>query len=47
MNQTGITAVVWGPGSIETAHTDDENISLYELEQAVSLYLGVMQAPEL
>ncbi len=47
MNEAGIISVIWGPGSIQTAHTAGENISLQELEQAVSFYLNVMQMPAL
>jgi succinyl-diaminopimelate desuccinylase len=34
----GVPAVVFGPGSIEQAHTKDEWISIAELEQAAEVY---------
>jgi acetylornithine deacetylase len=30
-----------GPGSIHTAHTDHEHVSIDELQQAVTLYEGL------
>ncbi len=33
----GVPAVVFGPGSIENAHTDDESLPLDELEQAAEI----------
>lgn len=35
---SGVPAVVFGPGSIKQAHTNDEWISLAELEQAADVY---------
>lgn len=36
--ETGVPAVVFGPGSIAQAHTDEEWIDLNELEQAAEVY---------
>lgn len=36
--QTGVPSVVFGPGSIAQAHTEDEWISVTELEQAAEIY---------
>ncbi len=36
--ETGVPAVVFGPGSIAQAHTKDEWISITELEQAAEIY---------
>ncbi len=40
----GIPAVVMGPGDIAQAHTADEWIDLRELDQAVEIYLALMNA---
>lgn len=38
-----IPCVVLGPGSIDQAHSDDEWVSLDEVEQAVDLYLEIVR----
>jgi acetylornithine deacetylase/succinyl-diaminopimelate desuccinylase-like protein len=38
----GVPAVVLGPGDIAWAHTGEERIPLHELEQAVSVYEGII-----
>jgi succinyl-diaminopimelate desuccinylase len=46
-NLTGrgsIPSVVVGPGSIDQAHTDDEWVSLDEVEQAVEVYVGIARS---
>jgi len=40
----GMPAVVFGPGDIAQAHTADEWLNLDQLEQAVDVYLAIMQA---
>jgi acetylornithine deacetylase/succinyl-diaminopimelate desuccinylase family protein len=40
----GIPAVAAGPGSIDQAHTNDEWISLADLEQGVRFYLAFLEA---
>lgn len=42
-NQLGIPTVVFGPGSLRFAHTDDEQIQLDEIAAAVSALLLFMQ----
>ncbi len=39
----GIPSVVFGPGAIEQAHTDDEWISLEQLDQAAEIYYRLLR----
>jgi acetylornithine deacetylase len=41
--QSGISAVVFGPGSIAQAHTSDEWISMEQLELGVQAYTSILQ----
>ncbi|MCX6991733.1 MAG: M20/M25/M40 family metallo-hydrolase [Kiritimatiellaeota bacterium] len=43
MNRGGIPTVLWGPGSIKVAHSNDEYVEIRQLEQAVIFYLELMQ----
>jgi len=43
--ETGVPAVVFGPGSIAQAHTRDEWISVEQLEQAAEVYYRFCAAP--
>ena len=36
--QTGVPSVVFGPGSVEQAHTDDEWVSLEQIQQAAEVF---------
>ncbi|MDO8586004.1 MAG: M20/M25/M40 family metallo-hydrolase [Armatimonadota bacterium] len=47
MNAAGIPTVVWGPGSIEVAHSRQEFVSIADLETAVEFYRGVILATAL
>ncbi len=42
--QTGIPALVLGPGSIEQAHAPDEWVALDQLEEAARMYRAIMEA---
>lgn len=44
MNDAGIPTIVWGPGSIDVAHGDNEYVDLHEIEQATAFYSEVMSA---
>ncbi|MEN6357569.1 MAG: M20 family metallopeptidase [Armatimonadota bacterium] len=44
MNDAGIPTIVWGPGSIDLAHGDNEYVDLREIEQATAFYAEVMSA---
>lgn len=41
----GIPAIVLGPGDIAQAHTADEWIAIDQLQQAVAVYLSIMNTP--
>jgi acetylornithine deacetylase len=41
----GVPSVVFGPGSIEQAHTKDEFIAIDQLEQAAEVYFHVCAQP--
>ena len=41
LNVAGVPAVVFGPGSIEQAHTVDEFIDVEQLDQAAAIYFDV------
>jgi acetylornithine deacetylase len=41
--RAGIPTVVWGPGSIDQAHTADEFVACHEVERAVEFYGRVMR----
>lgn len=43
MNAAGIPTALWGPGSITTAHTDNEFVSVDDLKEAKEFYLNVMK----
>jgi len=43
----GVPTVVFGPGFIEQAHTDDEWLPLDQLEQAAEIYYRFVKLPEL
>jgi len=45
MNAAGIPTVLWGPGSIATAHTDGEYVELKQLQQAARFYYNIMTEP--
>ena len=45
MNAAGIPTVLWGPGSISTAHTDNEYVEIKQLEQSVQFYYNIMTEP--
>ena len=38
----GVPAVIWGPGSLDQAHTIDEYVEVSQLELAAHLYLDVV-----
>ena len=38
------TPYLFGPGSVHVAHTDDEHVSVAELEQAVDSYVRLAKA---
>ncbi len=38
----GVPAIVWGPGSLDQAHTIDEYVEVTQLESAAHLYLGAV-----
>jgi acetylornithine deacetylase len=38
------TPYLYGPGSVHVAHTDDEHVSVDELEQAVAAYVRLAMA---
>jgi acetylornithine deacetylase len=40
----GVPSIVFGPGSVEQAHTEDEWLELGQLEKAVEIYLATMRA---
>jgi acetylornithine deacetylase/succinyl-diaminopimelate desuccinylase-like protein len=42
--RAGLATVVLGPGEIHKAHTEDEYISVEQLERGAGVYLGLMQA---
>ncbi|MDD5727580.1 MAG: M20/M25/M40 family metallo-hydrolase [Victivallales bacterium] len=42
MNAAGISTVLWGPGSIAVAHTNDEYVEFRQLEQAVQFYYNII-----
>jgi len=39
--QAGVKPLVLGPGSLETAHTQDEQTSLAEVEAAARIYAAL------
>ena len=43
----GVPSVVFGPGSIEQAHTKDEYIEIDQLEQAAEVYFRVCSRPSM
>ena len=45
--QPGVPSVVFGPGSIAQAHTEDEWIAVDQLEQAAEIYYRLISQPEL
>jgi len=42
MNAAGIPTVLWGPGSIRTAHTDGEYVTKKDLDMSVAFYHRLM-----
>ncbi|MGA3166108.1 MAG: M20/M25/M40 family metallo-hydrolase [Terriglobia bacterium] len=46
MNGGGIPTILWGPGSIAVAHSDDEYVEIRQLGQAAKFYLGLMQTDQ-
>lgn len=47
MNAAGIPTILWGPGSVDAAHTQEESVPIAELETAVEFYRCVIQADRL
>jgi acetylornithine deacetylase/succinyl-diaminopimelate desuccinylase family protein len=45
--QPGVPSVVFGPGSIAQAHTEDEWIAVDQLEQAAEVYYRLISRPQL
>ena len=41
-SQAGMTALVYGPGNIEQAHTPDEWVALEQLETVVNSYVAII-----
>ena len=41
------TPYLFGPGSVHVAHTDDEHVSIAELEQAVESYVALAKKASL
>jgi len=41
--RAGVPAIVWGPGSIDQAHTADEFVACDQVERAVEFYGRVMR----
>jgi acetylornithine deacetylase len=42
LSLAGIPCIIVGPGSIDQAHTNDEYVSIAELQKAVQIYRGIM-----
>jgi acetylornithine deacetylase len=43
--QAGLPAIVLGPGNIAQAHAVDEWVSIAQLEKALKIYAGLIEAP--
>jgi acetylornithine deacetylase len=43
MNKAGIPTVLWGPGSIDVAHGNNEYVEIRQLHQAMDFYYNLMK----
>ena len=43
MNKAGIPTVVFGPGNIDIAHSNNEYVPIKELKQAKDFYYRIMK----
>ncbi len=41
LERVGVPSILYGPGSITQAHTDDEYVPVAEVEQAAQFYIEV------